>query len=67
MAEQLPTDVHIFVPNTLKILKLFNFSFLVEIIQKFLIKSVVLWETGDKTVNNVLKSDDCILCNRFLN
>lgn len=64
VAEQLPTDGHVFVHNTLKILKLFNFSFLVEIIPKFLIKSVVLWQTDDKTVTNVLKS---ILCNRLLN
>lgn len=32
VAEQLPTDGHIFIHNTLKILKLFNFIFLVEII-----------------------------------
>lgn len=45
VAEQLPTDGRGFVRNTLKILELFNFSFLVEIIPKFLIKSVVLWQT----------------------
>lgn len=68
MAEQLPTDGHIFVHSALKILKLFNFSSLVEIItQKFSMKSVALWETDDKTVNDVLKSNNCVLCNRLLN
>lgn len=41
VAEQLPTDGHILVRNTLKILKLFNFSFIVEVIKKILLKSVV--------------------------